>query len=72
MYRIFVSIHTSIPAFVTSKVPIEYVGKYRSGDRRDNKMMPLQWEIFQFYHQIPQAQKLGRCFAELALLSEMV
>ena len=39
--------------FATSKIPIEYIGKYNARGDLETEMMSSRWNIFCFKNQIP-------------------
>eukprot|EP00794_Sanderia_malayensis_P001981 gene1981-biopygen1803 len=61
------------PVFATSKETIKFIGKYNQPDEKETEMMAARWKVFNFSHQIPEAEQkqlpaCGHCFAKLVML----
>jgi len=50
-----------LPFFATSKVAIQYVGKYNCHDEKETEMMNSRWKIFEFKNQIVDIKDISPC-----------
>ena len=60
----------TIPFFATSKSDIEFVGKYNSTDKQEDRMMSSRWMTFEFTTEIASPKHIdpcGKCFAKMVM-----
>ena len=65
-----ISIDSDVPIVATGKVPIQFVGRYNTRDKREDEMMAVRGKVYEFFPQIPaheqkEMQPCPKCFCDL-------
>ena len=65
-----ISIDSDVPIVATGKVPIQFVGRYNTRDKREDEMMAVRGKVYEFFPQIPaheqkEIQPCPKCFCDL-------